>query len=243
MGTRDFERHTTMPPSVPGLVLTRLQQSPAYDLVMRLPILIWSVGLALVVAIDLDKYLQVADPALSRIVYTLNIAMRLAMTAYLIILAATVLVRTPPIRKARGAEPRLSALFGSFLMTTLVLFPRRDLSPVAGCMSTVLVLIGDLIATVVLIQLRGSFSAMAEARQLTTSGAYRLVRHPLYLAEEVATIGAVMQFLSIWTVVLVIAQIGCQIRRMMNEEVLLMDVFPEYLNYKQQTARIIPGLY
>src|SRR5215469_4631609 len=194
MGTRVFAHHTIIPPSILAFLPTELQQSPVYDLAMRLPILAWSVVLALVLAMDLKEYLQVPDPALSRIVYTLNIAMRLAMTAYLIILAATVLVRTPPIRKARGAEPRLSALFGSFLMTALVLFPRCDLSPVAGCMSTVLVLIGDLIATVVLIQLRGSFSIMAEARQLTTSGAYRLVRHPLYLAEEVATIGVVMQF-------------------------------------------------
>jgi hypothetical protein len=56
-------------------------------------------------------------------------------------------------------------------------------------------------------------------------------------------VGAVIQFLSIWTVILLIAQIACQIPRMTNEEALLMDVFAENLNYKRQTAHIILGLY
>jgi protein-S-isoprenylcysteine O-methyltransferase Ste14 len=84
---------------------------------------------------------------------------------------------------------------------------------------------------------------MAEARQLATSGAYRIIRHPLYLAEEVATIGGVIQFLSIWTCMLLLVQIACQIRRMSNEEGVLMDVFPEYTRYKGTTSRIIPGIY
>jgi len=169
--------------------------------------------------------------------------MRLSMIGYLVILAATVVVRTPPIGKARGAEPRVSALLGSFLISAVVLFPRRELAPAVSWVSTLLMLLGDSIAAVVLIQLRGSFSIMAEARQLATSGVYRFVRHPLYLAEEVATIGGVMQFLSIWTVILIILQFACQIRRMNNEEIVLTDVFPQYSAYKKRTARIIPGLY
>ena len=100
--------------------------------------------------------------------------MRLSTIAYLVTLAATVIVRTPPIEKARGAEPRVSLLLGSFLITAVVLFPRRNLSPAEACVSTLLVLVGDSIAAVVLIQLRASFSIMAEARQLTTSGIYLL---------------------------------------------------------------------
>src|SRR5262249_16799401 len=152
----------------------------------------------------------------------LNVAMRLSVIAYLIILIATVAVRRPPLRRARGAEPRITAFCGSFLITTVVLFPRCELSPVIGCMSTLLVLVGDLIAIIVLVQLRGSFSIMAEARQFNTSGVYRVIRHPLYLAEEVATIGGVMQYLSIWTGMLLLLQIVCQIRRMTNEETVLM---------------------
>jgi len=36
---------------------------------------------------------------------------------------------------------------------------------------------------------------MAEARRLVTSGPYRLVRHPLYLAEELAVVGIFVQSL------------------------------------------------
>ena len=232
----------TMASTLTGFALTRLQKSSAYDVVMRLPMLAWSLVLALALAVELARYWHAADPALAGAI-VLNIAMRLSMIAYLVILAATVVVRTPPIGKARGAEPRISALLGSFLISVVVLFPRRELAPAVSCLSTLLVLVGDSIAAIVLIQLRGSFSIMAEARQLATSGVYRFVRHPLYLAEEVATIGGVMQFLSIWTVILIILQFACQIRRMNNEEIVLTDVFPQYSAYKKRTARIIPGLY
>ena len=223
--------------------LTTLRKSVAYDVAMRLPMLAWSVSLCFTLVLELQHYSRTAVSETSGSVYFLNVAMRLSMIAYLVILAATVASRARPLHRARGAEPRITALLGSFLITAVVLFPRRELSAALGCVSTFLVLVGDLIASFVLIQLRGSFSIMAEARHLATSGAYRIIRHPLYLAEEVATIGGVIQFLSIWTGLLLLVQIACQIRRMSNEETVLTDVFPEYTSYKRATARIIPRLY
>jgi protein-S-isoprenylcysteine O-methyltransferase Ste14 len=58
--------------------------------------------------------------------------------------------------------------------------------------STRLLLGGNALAVLVLVQLGRSFSIMAEARRLVTSGVYRWVRHPLYLAEELAVIGIVL---------------------------------------------------
>ena len=223
--------------------LTEPQQSRAYDVLMRLPVLAWSAALAIMTAVGLERYASAADPALPRAIYSVNIAMRLSVIVYLGILAATVVVRIQPMAKARGAEPRISALIGTFLLTVVVLFPRRELSLTAGCVSTLLILAGNALAVFVLVRLRGSFSIMAEARQLVTSGAYRYVRHPLYLTEEIATIGSVMQFLSAWTTMLLVAQIAFQLRRIANEETLLTDVFPEYAKYRQKTARIIPGIY
>ena len=223
--------------------LTEPQQSRAYDVLMRLPVLAWSAALAIMTAAGLERYASAADPALPRAIYVVNIAMRLSVIAYLAILAATVVVRIQPMAKARGAEPRISAPIGTFLLTDVVLFPRRELSLTAGCVSTLLIHAGNALAVFVLVRLRGSFSIMAEARQLVTSGAYRYVRHPLYFAEEIATIGSVMQFLSAWTTMLLVAQIAFQLRRIANEETLLTDVFPEYAKYRQKTARIIPGIY
>src|SRR4029077_8897774 len=169
--------------------------------------------------------------------------MRLSVIFYLVVIAATVVVRMRPAGKARGIEPRVSALVGTFLFTVVVLFPRRELSPVAAAVSTLLTLAGNAFAVVVLTQLRGSFSVMAEARRLVTSGVYGIVRHPLYLAEELAVIGIFMQFLSVWTALLLAAQIAFQLRRMHNEEAVLGEVFAEYAAYKAKTARLIPGIY
>ena len=220
-----------------------LQQSRLYDALMRLPMLIWSIFLGLVTLLSLQQYMRKANPTLPGVVYILNVVMRVSVIAYLVVIAATVVVRTRPVRKASGIEPRISALIGTFLLTAVVLFPRRDLSMIAGLASALLTLAGCAFAVVALTQLRESFSIMAEARQLVTAGVYRLVRHPLYLAEEIAAIGVVMQFFSPWTALILAVQIGFQLRRMRNEEVILAAIFPEYLAYCKRTARILPGIY
>ena len=220
-----------------------LQQSRLYDVLMRLPMLMWSTFLGLVTVVGLQQYMRQADPTLPGAVFILNVAMRASVIAYLVVIAATVVVRMRPAQKARGMEPRISALIGTLLLTVVVLFPRRELSLSADVVSTVLTLAGSALAVVVLTQLRESFSIMAEVRQLVTAGAYRLVRHPLYLAEEIAAIGVVMQFFSPWTALILAVQIGFQFRRMRNEEVIVAAIFPEYLAYRKKTARILPGIY
>jgi protein-S-isoprenylcysteine O-methyltransferase Ste14 len=232
-----------MPSRISRLDLAGLQQSRTYDALMRLPMTAWACFVALFQVVDLQNYLAKADPALPGIVYAINIAMRVSGIAFLIVIAASVLLRGRPAGKARGIEPRISALVGTFLITAVGLFPRRELSPAAGIVSTLLILTGNALAVYVLMQLGRSFSVMAEARSLVTSGIYRLVRHPLYLAEELAVVGMTMQFLSVWTGMLVAVQIAFQLRRMGNEEAILGATFPEYRAYKTRTARLIPGLY
>ena len=226
-----------------GWDFAALQQSRLYDVAMRLPLLLWSGFLGIVNVVGLQQFIWEADPGLPGAVYMLNIVMRLSVIAYLVVIAATVVVRVPPARKSRGAEPRISALIGTLLLTVIVLFPRRELSLTADMVSALLTLGGNVLAVVVLTQLRQSFSVMAEARQLITAGVYRIVRHPLYLAEEIAAIGIVMQFFSPWTALILAVQICFQLRRMRNEELILTQTFPEYLAYGKRTARILPGLY
>jgi protein-S-isoprenylcysteine O-methyltransferase Ste14 len=231
---------------VPRLSLVhfaKLQQSPAYDLVMRLPLAAWATFVAVVSAVRLARDVGDADPAFSNAVFAINTATRLSTIAFLILLAASTILRRRPTGKALGIEPRLSALMGTSLVYAIALFPRRELSPAAGIVATLLVLGGSLAALFALVRLGRSFSVMAEARQLVTSGVYRFVRHPLYSAEAVATIGVVMQFLSLWTALLFAVQIAFQLRRMRNEEIVLGEIFPEYAAYKARTARLIPGIY
>ena len=223
--------------------LARFQQSRAYDILMRLPVLAWSIGFAIKAGASLAQYERDADPMTPDALFAVNIAMQLAVIAFFVTLAGTVLVRARPTGKARGLEPRVSALIGTFLIAVVVLFPRRELSFAAGIVSTILLLAGNAIAVYVLAHLGRSFSIMPEARGLVRSGLYRYVRHPLYLAEMVASIGTVMQYLSVWTALILAIQIAFQLRRMQNEEIVLTEIFPEYTTYRQKTARLVPGIF
>jgi protein-S-isoprenylcysteine O-methyltransferase Ste14 len=210
---------------------------------MRLPILVWSTGLAFLSATALHRFVKTADPTLPDAAYYVNIAMQLSVIAFFMLLGVTAMIRKPPVGRMQGMEPRISALTGSFLIMAIALFPRRELSLPLGIASTLLILTGEGFAVVILMQLRSSFSIMPEARELITSGLYRFVRHPLYLAEEIAAVGSVMQFLSAWTVVLFVLHIAFQLRRIWNEEAVLSQVFPEYSMYKVKTSQIFPKIY
>jgi protein-S-isoprenylcysteine O-methyltransferase Ste14 len=224
----------------------KLRQSPAYDVLMRLPLLSWAFVGATAAGLGLVPYLHkgaAAAAALSAPVLAVTIAMRLSTFIFFVLLAAAAIARARPTAMALGAAPRLCALAGSLLVYAIPFFPRRELSPAAGIVSTLLALAGSAGAGFVLIQLGCSFSIMAEARRLVTSGVYRVVRHPLYLAEELAVFGVVMQFLSYWTALVLVVQIACQLRRMRNEEAVLAETFPEYTAYRARTARLIPRVY
>jgi protein-S-isoprenylcysteine O-methyltransferase Ste14 len=234
---------TGQPSRATGPAFFPCGKSGLYDLVMGLPILVWSTGLAFLSATALHRFVKTADPTLPDAAYYVNIAMQLSVIAFLMLLGVTVVIRKPPVGRMRGVEPRISALTGTFLIMAIALFPRRELSLPLGIASTLLILTGEGFAIVILMQLRSSFSIMPEARELITSGLYRFVRHPLYLAEEVAAVGSVMQFLSAWTVMLFVLHIAFQLRRIWNEEAVLSQVFPEYSMYKVKTSQILPGIY
>lgn len=226
-----------------GLLLATVQQSRVYDVLMRLPILGYGMLIGWTSVIGLAKYIVSAAPTLPSVIYQLNVAMRVSDIAFFVLLAIMAAVRGRARGKARGVEPRISALVGTFLVYAIALFPRRELSVGGEIAATALILLGTSLAAYVLTQLGRSFSVMAEARRLVTTGVYRIVRHPLYIAEEIAAIGFVLQFLSYWTLLLLAAHIGFQLRRMRNEEAVLIGTFPEYDAYKAKIARLIPGIY
>lgn len=212
-----------------------------YDFLMRLPLLGWVAFCAMGQANGLFPFFIMGGPI--DLACVVHLGMRLSTITFLLLIAAAVILRTRPSRKASGLEPRISALVGSFLIYIIVLFPRRELSLSLEMFSTALTLIGTAGAIVALSQLGRSFSVMAETRQLVTSGSYRFVRHPLYLTEQIAIIGVFLQFASVWTALLLAVQIAFQLRRMHNEETVLTASFPEYSAYRETTARLIPGIY
>jgi|SRR6516225_5275649 protein-S-isoprenylcysteine O-methyltransferase Ste14 len=209
-----------------------------YDKLMRLPFLGWVLFVATVQVAGLSRHTATVD-----LNYLFYVAMRLSTVAFMLLAASAVILRSAPSGKASGLEPRISALLGTFLIYAIVLLPRRDLSLTEEVVSTLFTMIGNVAAVIALAQLGRSFSIMAESRRLVTTGPYRFVRHPLYAAEEIATIGMFMQFALPWAALLFVVQVAFQLRRMHNEELVLTARFPEYDVYSQTTARLIPGIY
>jgi protein-S-isoprenylcysteine O-methyltransferase Ste14 len=163
--------------------------------------------------------------------------------AFAVVAVAATIFRLKPIRSAGGFEPRFTALSGTFLLLLLVLIPpHKELPPVLIAVALSLLIGGTLLAVYVLSWLGRSFSIMAQARKLVTSGPYSFVRHPLYVTEEIATIGLILLICSWKGVVVGLIHWGIQLRRMFNEEKVLRQTFPEYDAYANCTPRIIPRL-
>ncbi len=95
----------------------------------------------------------------------------------------------------------------------------------------------------ILFWLGRSFSLLPEARRLVTNGPYRRIRHPLYLAGLVGSLGVMLQYRQPWALLVVLATLALQILRMNYEEQVLSRAFPEYETYATRSWRLIPGVF
>ena len=172
-----------------------------------------------------------------------EVTSRSSTVCFLALMTVLFFIRLEPVEKARSIMPRVMAIVGTFFVALVTLFPRANLSTTQTLVASWLSISGTILSIIALAHLGRSFSLMAEARRLVTSGPYRLVRHPLYLFEEVASLGVVLQFFSLYTAIIFVLHIFIQIQRMKNEELVLEQAFPEYQAYKATTARVIPRVY
>jgi protein-S-isoprenylcysteine O-methyltransferase Ste14 len=189
-------------------------------MVIRSQLVSWELGQSI------EKYVELAAQG--------------AALVFLILLLGLILVRFRPTKTAEGWEPRASALIGTFLSLALVGLPMANFAPALRIFAIWLVLAGSLLSIYVLAWLGRSFSVIAQARQLVTGGPYAIVRHPLYVCEEIAIIGMVLLCLSPLAISIAAVQWMFQLRRMTNEERVLRASFPEYSDYAALTPKIIP---
>ncbi|WP_431322939.1 methyltransferase family protein [Rhizobium sp. YTU87027] len=157
-------------------------------------------------------------------------------------MSVVAITRLPPIRSAENIEGYVTAMSGTFLLVLVVgyLPPAIETPMALRLIGLGLTIIGCLASAYVLVYLGRAFSIMPEARALITSGPYSVVRNPLYLTEEIAVIGFIILNLSVWTVLLGAAHWMLQLRRMVNEERVLQNAFPEYEGYAATVPRVVP---
>lgn len=214
-----------------------------YDLLMRVPI----VGLTLFFLVREINGLRAAvglHPYLDHDVsFLLSIAARVAVIQFLLLLGFFFLTRRRPVRKLASWSAKITALLGYCFGLLLLLLPRAASDAWLDGISTLLMLCGNVVCILAVLSLGRSLSIMPEARKLVTEGVYQRIRHPLYLAEEIAILGLFLQYRSWPAAAILMVHFIFQLRRMMWEERVLDEAFPEYRAYCQKSHRLIPGLY
>jgi len=170
----------------------------------------------------------------------LDLAIAFASIVFTALVVGLTIIRVEPIRNATGFEPRLSALLGAFLGVALTALAPADLGAGLRLASLILIMAGSVMSTCALLSLGRAFSVTAQARRLVVTGPYAIVRHPLYLCEEISVLGIALAHLSIAAVLIVVVQWIFQLRRMTNEEKVIDATFPEYAAYAAKTPKIVP---
>jgi protein-S-isoprenylcysteine O-methyltransferase Ste14 len=160
--------------------------------------------------------------------------------AFIVLLIAFTSLRPSPYRSAGGIEARISAIVGTFLACTLGFLAPAELPPWAGLCAIALSGLSAALSAYVLLWLGRSFSLTAQARNLVTTGPYGLVRHPLYLCEEIMVLALTILFFSPVAMLIAAIHWAFQLRRMRHEETLLRAVFEEYADYAARTPMVLP---
>jgi protein-S-isoprenylcysteine O-methyltransferase Ste14 len=175
--------------------------------------------------------------------FLMTVSARVAGVIFISAILLLSISRFRPVGKYSSWNPKITALLGTLFTYFVLLTPRSASDALWDSLSTVLILTGTTMAILAVLDLGRCMSIMPEARKLVTGGLYGRIRHPLYLAEEIAVLGFCLQFRSWQAVPILIVHLYFQIRRMDWEEGILARAFPGYAEYRQRTYRLLPGLY
>ncbi|MBP0115827.1 methyltransferase family protein [Bradyrhizobium vignae] len=210
-----------------------LSKTSAYDRAMQLFGGMWFMLLALGVAIKLGS--SAGDPWPS-------LLSSFCLAVFYVLLALLTITRSPAKAQADGLLPRIAAFVGTYMPWTIAFFGKTD-QALPNLASTACVLIGMIMMLVTIRHLGRSFSLVPQARNVVQTGPYRWIKHPLYLAEEIAVLGVVLRNPTPLTAALLMLHIGVQICRIYYEEDLLRRNCPEYSGYEASRWRLIPHVW
>jgi protein-S-isoprenylcysteine O-methyltransferase Ste14 len=176
-------------------------------------------------------------------VEALDVVYKALVVVFYVFLIVLLLVRRPAKDAGRdwlGIVMAYSGTFGPMLL--LGLGGVGEAGPFQKLVSVILMTTGMTFAIYSVAYLGRSFGAVPRARALVTSGPYSRIRHPLYVGEMVAFIGAILIDVSPYKVAVLLLLVFLQGYRAILEERVLSGAFPEYMAYRGRTERFIPGL-
>ena len=205
----------------------------SYDRMTRLFGGLWFMLLAFCLAIKIGA--SPSDPWPS-------LLSRFCLASFYMLLGLLIMTRAPAKAQAEGLLPKIAAFVGTYLPWTITFLGRTD-EALPNLLSTAFVLTGTILMLVTIRHLGRSFSLVPQARSVVQTGPYRWIRHPLYLSEEIAIVGALLRYLTPLTVTVLVLHIGIQVRRILYEEDLLRRTCPEYSSYEASRWRLIPYVW
>lgn len=154
------------------------------------------------------------------------------------------LILTRPHAKAQETRilPKVAAFVGTYMPWCVGFLPRTNHVGLEF-LSTICIAIGSIMMLITIRHLGRSFSLVPQAHSVVRTGPYRWIKHPLYLSEELAVIGVVIQYLSPLSLIVLALHIAVQICRIRYEENLLRHSLPEYSIYEIARWRLIPCVW
>ncbi|CAE6723920.1 hypothetical protein R69888_01744 [Paraburkholderia haematera] len=146
-----------------------------------------------------------------------------------------------PIKRDWTPFAFICAVGGTFYFLAVRLSPGVQLIPeLAGASLQLLGIFWQLFAKV---SLRRSFGILPANRGVVSRGAYRFVRHPMYLGYFLTDIGFLLANFGVQNVIVYGCQFALQVGRIVREERLLSDD-ERYRAYLSKVRfRVIPGVF